>query len=138
MKIYFAGSIRGGREDQEIYFSIIRELGKYGTVLTEHIGEKEITDEGEDSPDSLIFKRDMSWVKEADVIIAEVTTPSLGVGYEIGQAQSMNKPVICIYRKIEGKRLSAMIYGNPYVKILEYSSIEDLINIFEKNLSNLS
>lgn len=132
MKIYFAGSIRGGRDDQELYFSIINELGKYGTVLTEHIGDKTLTSYGEEIvTDSYIFERDMEWVREADVIVAEVTTPSLGVGYEIGQAQAMNKPICCIYRRIEGKRLSAMIAGNSYPKIFEYSAMKDIAKIFE-------
>ena len=136
MKIYFAGSIRGGRDDQEVYFSVIKELGKYGQVLTEHIGDKALTGQGEISnTNSFIFERDMSWVKEADIIVAEVTTPSLGVGFEIGQAEAMGKPIICVYRKTEGKLLSAMVSGNPYLKIFEYAGINDLAIIFENNLS---
>ena len=135
MKIYFAGSIRGGREDQELYFSIIRELTNYGTVLTEHIGNKELTSKGEHIiSDSEIFERDMSWVKEADMIVAEVTTASLGVGYELGQAEAMNKKVICLYRPQEGKRLSAMVAGNEKLQVFEYQSLEDVRGIFKKEL----
>ena len=43
MKIYFAGSIRGGRDDKELYLEIINLLGKYGKVLTEHIGDKTLS-----------------------------------------------------------------------------------------------
>ena len=32
------------------------------------------------------------------VIVAEVTQPSLGVGYEIGRAYAMKKPILCLYR----------------------------------------
>jgi nucleoside 2-deoxyribosyltransferase len=139
MKIYFAGSIRGGRSDQEIYFSIIRELKKYGQVLTEHVGEKNIEEEEKErgNTDTEIFERDMSWVKEADVVVAEVTTPSLGVGYEIGQAQSMNKPIICLYRKTEGKKLSAMLSGNSHISVFEYSSVEEAEKIIKNELSGL-
>ena len=42
MKIYFAGAIRGGRSDQNLYFEIINYLKKYGEVLTEHVGDKSI------------------------------------------------------------------------------------------------
>lgn len=42
MQIYFCGSIRGGRQDQELYFRIINQLRSYGEVLTEHIGAKDI------------------------------------------------------------------------------------------------
>ena len=47
MKIYFAGSIRGGREDQRLYLQIINYLKKYNEVLTEHIGDESINDLGE-------------------------------------------------------------------------------------------
>lgn len=130
-KIYFAGSIRGGRNDQEIYFSIIKELAKYGSVLTEHLGSKELGIEGEHAKtDTFIFERDMDWVSEADVIVAEVSTPSLGVGYELGQAQAMGKKILCLYRPSEGKRLSAMVSGNVYMQVEEYQSIEDVIQLF--------
>ena len=42
MKIYFAGSIRGGRDEEENYLKIIKHLAKYGDVLTEHVGLKDI------------------------------------------------------------------------------------------------
>ena len=38
-KIYFAGSIRGGRNDADLYAKLIKLLQKYGTVLTEHVGD---------------------------------------------------------------------------------------------------
>lgn len=134
MNIYFAGSIRGGREDQDLYFSVIKELQKFGTVLTEHIGKKELGVMGENTlTDTEIFERDMAWIKESDVVVAEVTTPSLGVGYELGQAESMGKKIICLYRKVEGKRLSAMISGNSYMKVFEYESLEDIKEILLKS-----
>ena len=135
MKIYFAGSIRGGRDDQELYFSIIQELSHFGTVLTEHIGTKELSALGESTrTDKEIFERDMAWIKESDIIVAEVTKPSLGVGYELGQSESMGKKIICLSRKVDGKRLSAMISGNKYMNIFEYSSLEDIKKIFSENL----
>ncbi len=43
MKIYFAGSIRGGRDDAEIYSGIIELLKRYGDVLTEHVGDRTLS-----------------------------------------------------------------------------------------------
>ena len=77
MKIYFAGSIRGGRDDQDLYMQLIQELNAYGTVLTEHIGDKTLSAQGESVDEKFIFERDMRWVSEADVIVAEVSTPRL-------------------------------------------------------------
>jgi nucleoside 2-deoxyribosyltransferase len=132
MKIYFAGSIRGGRDDQELYLSIINEVGKYGSVLTEHIGDKSLSNLGEQSvTNSFIFERDMQWVRESDVIVAEVSTPSLGVGYELGKAEAMGKRILCIYREIEGKRLSAMVAGNSYPTIRIYRDLNDVQSILK-------
>ena len=126
MKIYFAGSIRGGREDQKLYLQIIAFLQEFGTVLTEHVGNAKLTEMGEQEPtDSFIFERDMDWLRSADLIIAEVTTPSLGVGYELGAADYLGKEVLCLYRPQLGKRLSAMIGGNKKFTVYEYSNLEE-------------
>ena len=77
---YFAGSIRGGREDQELYRRIIEFLGHYGTVVTEHVGREDLADSGEkDLSDEQIFHRDLEWLRSADCLVAEVSTPSLDV-----------------------------------------------------------
>lgn len=131
MKIYFSASIRGGRADREIYSSIILELQKYGKVLTEHIGDSNISSGGEEIPEAEIYSRDMAWLREADVVIGEVTTPSLGVGYEIGQAEAMGKKIICFYREIEGKKVSAMITGSSGVKVVRYETIQDVGRVLE-------
>ena len=130
MKIYFAGSIRGGRDDQELYLAVIQELAKYGTVLTEHIGDRSLSNLGEAIDEEYIFTRDVDWVREADIIVAEVSTPSLGVGYEIGQAEALKKTIFCLYREQEGKKISAMIQGNKNLTIHRYSNLDDIINIF--------
>ena len=127
MKIYFAGSIRGGRDDAELYRRIITLLSKYGQVLTEHVGSDGLTPTGEENlSDGDIYARDMAWMAEVDVVVAEVTTPSHGVGYEIGQAEAMGKPVLCIHRHIAGRRLSAMLAGNSALQCETYESAEEL------------
>lgn len=125
--IYFAGSIRGGRNDQALYLQIIEHLQQYGKVLTEHIGDAKLTASGETGPsDDFIFNRDMDWLRSSEIIVAEVTTASLGVGYELGMAEALNKKVLCLYRQQEGKRLSAMIGGNAFYDICEYTDLEDV------------
>jgi 2'-deoxynucleoside 5'-phosphate N-hydrolase len=131
MKIYFAGAIRGGREDVALYFEIIERLGAYGQVLTEHIGNPELTGRGEIDDDQRIHDRDLAWLKQADYIVAEVTTPSLGVGYEIGKATEWGKPILCLYRETQGRALSAMIAGCGKAAVREYKSAEELKAIFD-------
>ena len=129
--IYFAGSIRGGRDDAPIYSALIDALGKYGRVLTEHIGGAELTASGEDAAPREIHDRDLGWIKSSDFLVAEVTTPSLGVGYEIARATEWRKPVLCLFRPNAGKSLSGMIAGCPGVTVREYTTIGEAEAIFE-------
>lgn len=127
MKIYFAGSIRGGREDAALYQQIIEYLKTFGEVLTEHIGDANLTDLGDDGPtDNFIHDRDLEWLQSADVVVAEVTTVSMGVGYEIGRAVESRKKVLCLFRPDSGKNLSAMIAGCKDIVLLNYSNLNEL------------
>ncbi len=136
MKIYFAGSIRGGRADAELYNEIINHLNKYGEVLTEHIGDKNIHAKGElNLTEKYIHDRDMSWLVQSDVVVAEVTTASLGVGYEIGRAVEKNKKILCLHRLDEGK-LSAMILGSDALIVKKYETLDDAKIIIDKFLKN--
>jgi nucleoside 2-deoxyribosyltransferase len=135
MKIYFAGSIRSGREDWLLYRGIISLLSSYGTVLTEHLGDSELSITGEDLPDNLIHDRDLNWLRSCDYLIAEVTRPSLGVGYEIGKATEWGKCVLCLYRPSEVFSLSAMIAGSNQVTVHSYRAVEELDTVFAKHFS---
>lgn len=130
MKIYFAGSIRGGRDDKALYAELIAMLSNFGQVLTEHIGDQTLSALGDDGPnDTFIYNRDMQFLHEADVIIAEVTQPSLGVGYEIGWAESNHKPVLCLFREQPNKRISAMIAGNDKLSVLPFVNVDNAQDI---------
>ena len=79
-KIYFAGSIRGGRVDANLYKEIIEYMKKDNIVLTEHVGSN-ISQTEQGIKDTQIYVQDTKLIKESDLIIAECTCPSLGVGY---------------------------------------------------------
>jgi nucleoside 2-deoxyribosyltransferase len=132
MKIYFAGSIRGGREHKELYFELIKHLQKYGPVLTEHVGKQGLSEKGETLPDRHLFDRDTKWLNESDVVIAEVSTPSLGVGYELGSAELSGKKVLCMYRTDSRKQLSAMIAGNPKFIVKKYKDLNEALTIIDE------
>uniref|UniRef100_A0A250YB96 2'-deoxynucleoside 5'-phosphate N-hydrolase 1 n=1 Tax=Castor canadensis TaxID=51338 RepID=A0A250YB96_CASCN len=111
--LYFCGSIRGGREDQALYARIVSRLRRFGAVLTEHGAAAELGERGEEAAggDRFIHERDLAWLQQADVVVAEVTQPSLGVGYELGRAVVLNKQILCLFRPRSGRALSAMIRG---------------------------
>ena len=127
MKIYFCGSIRGGREDAMLYHRMIAVLKEYGTVLTEHVGDLSLTDKGGDGSSDSIWQRDTDWLRECDIVIAECSRPSLGVGYELAYAEALGKEVHVFYGGEEG-RLSAMIAGDPAFEIHRYDGEEEAMD----------
>ena len=140
MKIYFAGSIRGGRGDRDNYFEIIDFLSRQAEVLTEHVGSRSLGSEGEKQlHDDEICRRDLNWLSRADAVIAEVSQPSLGVGYEIGVAEKIGKPILCLFDESESAfRLSAMLSGNPKVEVIRYRTIGEAKRRISEFVSNLS
>jgi nucleoside 2-deoxyribosyltransferase len=132
-KIYFAGSIRGGRNDKEKYKQIIECLKEYGTVLTEHIGLDSLTSNGQTQfSEERIYRQDTDWVRESDIVIAEVTQVSLGVGYELGFAESLGKRVICLFDTSSEKSLSAMVRGNKKLEVIDYNNFEEIPKILKQ------
>ncbi len=112
MKIYFSGSISGGREYETIYQHLVARLQALGhNVLSAHVADPIALEREKDAAPRDVFERDVTWVDECEAMIAEVSTPSLGVGYEYGRAVQAGKPVLCVYRS--GLRISKMITGNP-------------------------
>ncbi len=132
-KVYFACSIRGGRDDADTYSDLVAVIKKYAEVLTEVFADKELTTAGSAGPSGDIWSKDIRWIGQADALIAEVTKPSLGVGYEIARAEKMSKPVLCLFRPEGERKLSAMIDGSPGATVFEYidmTSAEHAISTF--------
>ena len=127
MKIYFAGSIRGGRVDVGLYHRIIEFLKQNHTVLTEHVGDLNLQ---ESTTDQEIYAQDTAWLREADVVIAECSNPSLGVGYELAYAERYGKTVHIFYNKGRGG-LSAMLTGDSYFVIHPYADEEEIFEVLE-------
>lgn len=129
-KIYFAGSIRGGRIDAELYARMIRYMQKDASVLTEHIGSPHLNLMEQGKRDIDIYDQDTAWLGESDVVIAECTCPSLGVGYELAYAEKLGKPCHIFYDKSKAQ-LSAMLTGNPYFIIHPYENESEIYRILD-------
>ena len=124
--IYFSGAITGGRGDVPQYRRFVEGLEAAGfrvlagAVAAEHVGPT-----GETLDPGAIFTRDLGWLDACDVLVAEVTTPSHGVGYEIAYARYHRRiPVLCLYRPAAARRCSAMISGDPGVELIEYQDVD--------------
>jgi len=138
MKIYFACSITGGRAYEAVYQSITRALLEGGfEVPTAHLALSGVVNEEKIIQPQEIYARDVAWMRSADALIAEVSVPSHGVGYEIGFALSLGKPVLCLYE--QGRAISKMITGNPdpNLTIRPYQDREGAANSALEFASNL-
>ncbi|XP_052057575.1 putative 2'-deoxynucleoside 5'-phosphate N-hydrolase 1 isoform X2 [Mytilus californianus] len=135
MKIYFCGSVQGGRQDAELYATIIDELkSKYGEVLTEFVGSPTVEQDEIKMGSKEVHQLCLTKLKSSD----EVTQPSLGVGYEIGRAVGMDKKILCLFRPNSGRKLSSMIAGlhdshNVTVKYYDGQDFKDILKVFFTN-----
>jgi hypothetical protein len=122
LRVYFAGSIRGGRDDAQLYRRMIERLQESADVLTEHVGnlDLEVRPSAKD-----IYDQDMYWLRESDLLIGECSTPSLGVGYELAYAEKIGVPCYLFCRR--DVNLSAMLTGNPYFHIYRYETEAEVL-----------
>jgi len=134
--IYFAAAITGGRMNQPHYAEIVEILEQYGTVFSKHVADKSLGEYGEtDIGKEEIHARELERLTQSDIIVAEVTTSSLGVGYLIAQAVSQHKKVIAIYNGEDSMKLTAMIAGDKNIDVRLYKTKEDLVRIFDTTLN---
>ena len=135
-KVYFAGSIRGGREDAAVYKRIIDYINATDTVLTEHIGLGSLSVTTRTKEDDVhIYECDTEWLRSSDVLIAECTNPSHGIGYELAYAEARNIPVHIFYDKRKAN-ISAMLNGNAYFKVYPYESEAEIYPVLDIILGN--
>jgi nucleoside 2-deoxyribosyltransferase len=135
MNVYFACSITGGREYEAVYQAIARALlADRHQVPTAHLAESNVIDVETSVAPQDVYARDVEWIRTCDALIAEVSVPSHGVGYEIGFALSLGKPVLCLYQ--EGRRVSKMITGNPdpQLKVTSYTDTAQAVDLIRQFL----
>ncbi len=127
MRIYFAGAICGGRDDLSVYQRIVSRLKSKGyTVPSEHVASPDVFSQERDFMPGVVYERDIGWLQSSAAVISEISTPSLGVGYEIAWAVQHATPVLCLFR--EGLRISKMITGIPTgcATVAAYRDVDEL------------
>jgi 2'-deoxynucleoside 5'-phosphate N-hydrolase len=138
MNIYFSCSITGGRSEENTYQAIVNALIEDGhEVPTAHLSFPDVTELEKIVDPVEIYTRDMRWLADCDAVVAEVTSPSHGVGYEIAEGLNSGKPVLCCYRA--GKRVSKIITGNTHESLVirTYESDEEAVRVVRAFLSKL-
>jgi nucleoside 2-deoxyribosyltransferase len=128
LNVYFSCSLTGGREDEAIYGEIVAHLLARGhEVPTAHLADPKVMDLEKVVEPGEIYARDTAWIMACDAVVAEVSTPSHGVGYEIAYALGQGKPVLCCFRR--GARVSKMITGNDShgLEVFEYGAAAEAL-----------
>ncbi len=132
MKVYLAASISGGRENLAAVRTIQAALKDRGMeIVNDHIGAGDIFEIESAYTPQEIFGRDLDWIDSADRLVAEVSVPSLGVGYEIAYALQQGKPVLCFCQR--DVHLSAMIEGNDAdnIVLVRYDTVQAIPTAIE-------
>ena len=138
MNIYFACSITGGREFERVYQDLVAALLTDGhEVPTAHLAESSVASLEAVVAPREVYERDVTWIGAASAVVAEVSVPSHGVGYEIGFALNAGKPVLCLFQK--GQKVSKMISGNPHpqLTVKAYRDSSHAIELMRKFLVDL-
>lgn len=150
--VFVATSLTGGRAMKPYVVYMVKFLQKRGyNVLSTHnaaddpirefvkkIGDPTATD------DHSFREGDNKWIEECNLFIAEVTTPSHGVGGEFEHCRLKPRmglpttPMLCVYLK--GTTVSPYIKGvstleSPYIWFQPYRNKRDLNRILTEFLT---
>ena len=135
MKIYVSGSMYGGQQKIDTYKKLVDKLEEYGEVLTRQIADPKAIENEKYQKDEDIYNDLENKLEKADILIAEVSVPSIGVGYEIGYASKLNKKIVAIYDKNYIDKVTTMIRGNKNIKIIPYKDIREILDKIEEIIS---
>jgi 2'-deoxynucleoside 5'-phosphate N-hydrolase len=134
MKVYFGFTVAGNRSAIETARHVVRLLEDAGhEVLTRHLVSDDVLDSDRRCTPQEIYSRDMNWLRECDLFIAEVSGSSFGIGYEAGYllGTSAKRAILFYRREVEGS-ISLLITGNthPNCTLVPYSDpgeVEDFV-----------
>ena len=137
MIIYCAGAIKGDTTYQNNYIEMIRFIESMNhTALAELNGNFKFS---VPLNDKQIYTRDIKWIESSELVIAEISGPSLGVGFEVAYAIFQKEIPVLALVSSDVKKISAMITGcnSELLTIKRYDNIEDMQNIISNYFKNL-
>ncbi len=134
MIVYCAGAIKGDSSYRESYLDIINIVKDNG-----HSALSELNPDFKSAfplNEKQVFQRDIKWIEKSTLMIAEISGPSLGVGFEIAYALYMREiPVLALYDS-EVEMVSAMITGgdSELLYVMPYHNKKELEEIVKNFL----
>jgi 2'-deoxynucleoside 5'-phosphate N-hydrolase len=141
MKIYFGFTVAGDRSSLGVARKMVEILRTMGhQVLTHHLLQDDAWEVDRRIPPKEVFDRDMKWLEECDLFMAEVSGSSFGLGFETGYLLgATTKKVVLFYRRdLEGK-LSLLITGLAHAncQVVPYSAFDEVETWIRKHLFHL-
>jgi nucleoside 2-deoxyribosyltransferase len=128
MKVYFGFTVAGDRSSLSVARRLVEVLESMGhDVLTRHLVADHAGESDRKFGPREVYERDLAWLQQADIFIAEVSGSSFGLGFEAGYLLgATRKRVVLLYRSDAEKRISLMITGNthPNCTLLPYGTVE--------------
>jgi nucleoside 2-deoxyribosyltransferase len=142
MHIYLACTVRGDRRGVEAGRAICGRLQRAGhQVLTSHLLDDNVEAAESQLTEDAVFRRDLAWLSACDVLVAEASGSSFGVGFEVGyvlaRAEATGQRVVLLYDRASAGRISRLIVGNvhPACTTFEYGSIDELAAFIEERFA---
>jgi hypothetical protein len=137
MIVYCAGAIKGDTTYQNNYIEMIRFIESMNhTALAELSGKFKFSIP---LSDNQIYTRDIKWIDGSVAMIAEISGPSLGVGFEIAYAIFKKEIPVLALVSSDVEEISAMITGcnSELLTVERYQNIDDMKNIISDYFKNL-
>ncbi len=128
MNIFLSVSSDIAKKDREEYLKIISFLEKNGNQVIETFLRNPNKKEDPINIHEVVYKEILEKIDESDILIADISFPSGGVGYQIYHALYQKKPVIIIYTKNEKTNPSFIIRGitSANAFLVEYKNFGQL------------
>ena len=138
MNIYLACTVRGDRGGLAIARALADAIECMGhTIVTRHLLENDADAAEGRLSERAVFERDLQWLEHADVLIAEASGSSYGVGFEVGyvtaRAAVSQQRVLLLYDAARRAQVSRLIVGNTHPACTTYPSRDaaDLLRFVE-------
>lgn len=130
MKIYFGFTVAGDRSSIGAARRVVELLESLGhDVLTRHLVDDDAWEADRRISAQDVYRRDLAWLEQCELFIAEVSGSSFGLGFETGYLLgATNKRVILLYRRELEQKVSLLIRGNSHANctLVPYAAMEEL------------
>ncbi|MBI4917872.1 MAG: hypothetical protein HY825_18685 [Acidobacteria bacterium] len=137
MNIYLAAAMTNPTRDLPVIGTLLARIEASGmSVPTRHVAEADGRKQDARLTDAELAKRDLTWIEASDALVAEVTTPSHGVGIEVLAATQRGMPVLLLYR--EDIAVSRLLLGLPGTQKFPYASVDQACQALEAFLADVA